>query len=387
MPRKLTVFPRAWLWLVDESIPVLVKKKYSPRDSWKDKPFSQEDSRFFFKGIDELSSLFTEERPRGMPAYFNHPKYRSAYLLYFFPLQAAKFLALFQGHSAAIEAALKHAEKSGVLKVADIGVGPGTASLSLLLTLLEMQLEGKTKEIPQIEFHWFDTQASIMADGLILVEQISNQFPKLRGKVQVHTHVMPWWKAAAQLPENLSLVLMGHVLNESSPIQQSTHTFWRSLLNQVSGGGVLILEPATRKTAQHLSHLRDFFFENKFLESKQEHIWGPCLHAGVCPLGDGRDWCHMSVPLQIPGRWFKEFSHSLSSERHWVKFSYLWFASSAYPAPLVDPSYRRVVSDPLSQGGPRGETKVLICEPGTASHWPVSIQDQVGRGDVIEVTP
>src|SRR3954467_13416455 len=99
-------FPPAWLWLVDEAIPTYVKKHYSPRESWKDKPFAKEDAHFFFRGIEELSELFTEERPRNIPAYFNHPKYRSSYLLYFLPLQAAKFLTLFQMHSKAIDAAI-----------------------------------------------------------------------------------------------------------------------------------------------------------------------------------------------------------------------------------------------------------------------------------------
>src|SRR5689334_3916352 len=114
-------FPPAWLWLVDEAIPTWVKKNYSPRDSWRDKPFSQEDAKFFFKGIEELSDLFTEERPKGMIPYFQHPKYRSSYLLYFLPLQAAKFLTLFQFYPAAIEATLDHGFKTGVIRIADLG--------------------------------------------------------------------------------------------------------------------------------------------------------------------------------------------------------------------------------------------------------------------------
>ena len=84
VPISTTQFPAAWPWFIDEVIPQWVKTHYSPRESWKDKPFSKEDARFFFKGINELSQLFTEERPKGLPPYFQHPKYRSSYLLYFF---------------------------------------------------------------------------------------------------------------------------------------------------------------------------------------------------------------------------------------------------------------------------------------------------------------
>src|SRR5688500_7744702 len=91
-------FPASWTWLVDEAGPALVKSRYSPRESWKTKPFTPDDARFFFRGVSELSELFTEERPREMPAYFQHPKFRSSYLLYFLPLQAAKFLSIFRLH-------------------------------------------------------------------------------------------------------------------------------------------------------------------------------------------------------------------------------------------------------------------------------------------------
>src|SRR4051812_11812209 len=77
IPPPAREFPPAWLWLVDEAIPALVKERYSPRENWKGKPFSKEDAHFFFRGIEELSDLFTEERPKNMPAYLNHPKFRS----------------------------------------------------------------------------------------------------------------------------------------------------------------------------------------------------------------------------------------------------------------------------------------------------------------------
>ena len=115
--RKQTVpvskFPAAWVWFADELLPSWVKTHYSPRESWKGKPFSTEDAHFFSKGVGELSELFTEERPTKLPDYFAHPRYRSGYLLYFLPLQAAKFLTIFEIHQAAIQAALKDGFEKG----------------------------------------------------------------------------------------------------------------------------------------------------------------------------------------------------------------------------------------------------------------------------------
>jgi hypothetical protein len=364
-PTELVAFPPAWTWLVDEAIPAYVKERYSPRESWKGKPFGKEDVRFFFKGIEELSELFTEDRG-SMPAYFNHPRFRSAYLLYFLPMQAAKFVALFERHPAAIEAALKD---GGTLRVADLGAGPGTASLALLLYLLARG----PRELPAIELDWYDNQASILADGQALVLGMASAFPRLRGKVTVRTHTTPWWKIAHQ---ETSLVLVGNVLNES-PAPAGA---WNTLLERVGGGGALIVEPASRQSSQALSQLRDDLLENEALEPTARSFWGPCPHAERCPLATGRDYCHFSVPVRIPGNWFREFSVGLGSERQWVKFSYLWIASRAHRAPPPPKGMKLVLSDPLKSAS---GTSVLLCEPERPGRLPVSSDSDLRRGDLI----
>ena len=375
-----TRFPAAWPWLVDEAIPAFVKIRYSPKENWKNKPFGKEDAAFFFKGIEELSKLFTEERPQKMPSYFQHPKFRSSYLLYFFPLQAAKILAAFALHPQAMQAALKHSQKEGVLRVADLGCGPGTASLAFLLWALEYSISSKS-ELPPIELEWFDTNPAILEDGRLLVEELSSHFPRLRGKVSLKMHVAPWWKAPSLLSGDTSLLFMAHVLNEgrgSRATQENTALIdlWGAMLAKTNGGGILILEPAERRTSQFLSRLRDQLLETKLIQEKPSSLWGPCLHAGRCPLAEGRDLCHFSIPTRIPGEWFKDFSKKLSSEKLWVKFSYLWIASSSFPAPVPDPLLRRVISDPIAA------STVLICEPGRPERF--SGRD-LWRGDIVKI--
>ena len=384
--RPVPNFPPAWLWLVDEAIPNWVKKQYSPRESWKDKPFGPMDAQFFFKGIQELSDLFTEERPKGMPAYFLHPKYRSAYLLYFVPLQAAKIISLFRLHPDAPEAALRHGRENGTIRIADVGAGPGTASIAFLLWLMGRKLE-MGEELPHVELNWFDTNATTMEDGKALVELLSSHFPRLRGRVQVTTHVAPIWKAASILKEEQSLIFLAHVLNEA-PIarDQSLASSFTGLLEKMSGGGMLLIEPAARRPAQMLAHLRDQMLEEKWIENSPASIWGPCLHAGKCPLGEGRDWCHFSVPVEIPGEYFRIFSRNLSSERQWLKFTYIWIASKAYPAPVPATQMRRVVSDPLSANKDTAST-VLLCEPEQPYRYKVAAGATIHRGDMIKKIP
>jgi hypothetical protein len=424
IPQPDVGFPPAWLWLVDELIPEHVKRHYSPRESWKDKPFSTEDVRFFSKGVLELSELFTTERSSGfgsrLPNYFLHPKFRSAYLLYFLPLQMAKFVTLFERHPEAVDAALDHGRKQGKLVVADLGSGPGTASLAFLLLLL-----ARRGELPPIELIWFDLNRTVMEDGKALAEALASQFPRLRGKLTIRTHVDPWWTAPRALATGLepgmkcSLILLGHVLNETRQIpgsgkprkenapldpendpdngyengegegeveaqatsEKNLHPIWQELWDVADGGGVLMVEPASKGASQNLSRLRDQLISDEVVAPEASSIWGPCLHAEACPVARGRDWCHFSVPVKVPSKWFRMFSEALGSERQWLKYSYLWLASKAYPGPQHDPRMRRVLSDPMSASKEQGE--VLLCEPGHPGRVMSPARDPLWRGDLI----
>lgn len=395
-------FPSGWNSWVDELIPALVKFRFSPKESWKTKPFSKDDARFFLKGIQELSELFTQERPRDLPAYFRHPRFRSAYLLYFLPLQAAKFVLLFQRHAKAIETALAHGKKTGTLRIADLGAGPGTASFALLLVLLDKWKFAPTS-IPLIELIWLDTNSQSMDDGRLLLEKFLEAHPELKDRLKLRIETAPWWKAPQLLKGDVSLVLMGNVLNEApadlqrrsgrpeaeeafegdSPVKAEVPSEWKDLLRIAKGAGILIVDPAARRSSQGLSRLRDLLLTEHHSENPKELlIWGPCLHMGACPMAHGRDWCHFSFPTRVPGKWFRDFSLGLGSERHWLKFSYLWLASNEYPAPVPERDLRLVISDPL--GGAKQD--VLLCEPGRVPRkFRSSKNKDLHRGDVIRM--
>lgn len=388
-------WPKCWLWFVDEFVPSYVKKHYSPKDTWKDKPFSTEDVRFFSKGVEELSDLFTEERShsfgRSLPAYFAHPKFRSSYLLYFLPLQAAKFLTLYHKHSGAMDLMLKKKDAEAPLRVADIGSGPGTASLALLMYLLETSPD----HLPQFEFHWLDTDLGVLRDGRALIESLSQMFPKLRGKVTLHTYQEPWWKAPQVLTSGegsadpkFDLIAFGHVLNEATQSkafrsEQARLSYWEQIFARTQGAGVLFVEPAARGPSQQIAQMRNEFVESGIIQNQRESIWGPCLHSGVCPLAEGRDWCHFSENLQIPGKWFREFSKGLGSERHWIKYSYLWIAAPGFPAKKPSPKARLVVSDPLQEKGPAySKQQVLLCQPERVEKVDLPRGKELFRGDL-----
>ncbi len=361
--KRISSYPPEWLHLVDTLIPSYVKETYSPKPAWRLKPFSEVDTSFFSQSILALSALFTEDRPHKVPAYFQHARYRSAYMLYFLPLSAAKFLNLFRLHEAALASLLplKH------ITILDLGSGPATASLTLLIFLARLDHK------PELTIHLVDTNAHIMRDG----EALLNRFAEHLGiKLTVHRHASTFWEAP--LPEKIDFTILGNLLNEADAPRAKQAPFWQDLYKRSQHAGILFVEPAARSSSQKLGSLRDSFLETHIKSDNPATIWGPCLHAGKCPLATGRDWCHFSFPSHIDGKLFKKFSQKLGSERTWVKYSYLWLASPHTPALKINnPDIRLVVSDRLTD-----DQSVLICEPKTARKI---IHATARRGTVISL--
>jgi len=369
---------------MDESLPHWVKTYYSPKESWKGKPFTEVDAQFFLKGIRDLSDIFTDDRDRNLPAYLNHPKYRSSYLLYWLPLQSAKFNSLFIAHAQALQAALKHGKKTGTMRVLDLGAGPGTASIALLLALLDPSVDAD--QIPEkIELNLVDQNSTIIQDGKSLIEHLVTHYPKLKNKVTVNTFPYDWkeWGVRSWKDQESSLILFGHVLNEGAQAPQLKH--FEPYLKGMRGGGMLIVEPAAKNPSQMLSRLRDHFFETQALAALPGSLWGPCLHAGRCPLANGKDWCHFSIPTKLPSKWFAYLSRGLSTEKEWLKYSYLWIASAESPSPATKANLRRVVSDPIPAKTMRLSDLVLLCEPEVTLRYALKKNERYWRGDLMEL--
>jgi hypothetical protein len=374
-------FPARWTSVLDEAVPAFVKERFSPSPAWKDKPFSKEDVNFFSKGLIELSEFFTSERDgERLPNYFTTARFRSSYFLYFFGLQGAKFLTLFDRHPAAIRAALDHAAETGVLRIVDLGSGPGTASLAFLVFILDGLLEGasarKTTLPFSIELHWIDHNATIMKDGEAFLERILACFPEIDGSIGLKTEARAWWKHPADFSFDASLVLIGNLLNEAPEDARIFQQGLAPFLKDPKGAGVLILEPAFREASQRVARIRD----EVVVSDRPLPVWGPCLHSGKCPLASGRNWCHFSVPAELPGSFFRKFSIKLGGIRDWLKFSFVWLAARESEKRARPPSgWVRVISDPMRT--PHG-TQNLICRPERFTYTKTP-RKPLFRGEVI----
>ncbi len=137
-----------------------------------------------------------------------------------------------------------------------------------------------------------------------------------------------------------------------------------------------MLEPAFKSAAHRLSQIRD----ELVLRDDPFPIWGPCLHTLKCPLAEGRDWCHFSVPAKLPGKLFRKFSIKLGSVRDWLKFSFVWIAAKdSAKKTKPEKGFVRVVSDPLKT--PQGSTN-QICRPEQVEYMPTPYKP-IFRGEII----
>lgn len=386
-------FPKLWRLTLDDVVPAFVKERFSPQDSWKNKPFRQEDVAFFSKGLLELSDFFTEDRQGSkLPNYFTTAKFRSSYFLYFFALQGAKFLTLFDRYPLAIEAAAAHARKTGVLRVLDVGAGPGTASIAFFIHVfdrLARDMEGKGKLPFKIELHWVDHNKAILDDGKVFFErllgELSELYPDLSADVSLTTSTRAWWQHPREFNFEASLVLFGNVLNESND-PRAFHQGLAPFLKNPQGAGVLMIEPAFKSASQRLSQIHDEWLAER--EFKPSPIWGPCLHSGACPLASGRDWCHFSVPAELPGEFFRKFSIKLGSVRDWLKFSFLWIGADDSKKPILErqKGIARVVSNAMKTNFGQAHQ---VCLPEKIDWVPAAKIRKLAlyRGDVVQWPP
>lgn len=407
-------FPTHWGQFFDEAVPTYVKQRYSPNPKWRDKPFSLEDLNFYAKGVKELSHLLRSDRhevsQRQVVSYFEHPKNRSAYLLYFLNLQAAKFFTVFERHSDALSKAFDIARSENrAFRVLDLGAGPGTASIALLLWA-----QGK-KNCPEFDLTLVDQHMPVLEDAKALLS--SGRTPAQDIRI-IKSNCYNF-----RFDGIYDFSILGHILNETdSPLTKQSE-FLRSVTHHTQGAGVLIIEPADKLSSQNLGSLRNRFLgvekkrysshdhesetsntdelNDSFADTEDltlqetaqdssvttQRLWGPCLHEGTCPLSLSRDWCHFSFPAEIPGKWFSEFSRRLGSKREWLKFSYLWIASERLPPPVRPDHIRLVVSDIMRQH--EQIPLVLLCEPEQTKRISLDILKtknfKILRGDVVKL--
>jgi SAM-dependent methyltransferase len=304
----------------------------------------------YSKGLLQLSELFTEGRERNLAKnYFAHPRFRSSYLLYYLPLQLSKMIWILERHHQTI---FKSLLQKPLLRILDLGAGPGTMSLGLLMYLQKLKYRGT------LELTLVDAQASILKDARQLLESLPFEGQKI-----IQTLSIPALKALKT--RQADLLCVGHMLNEGPTTV--TDRFWSSQPELIR----IHIEPAFRTASRQLISLRAQLIEAGL------PIHGPCPHEGLCPLSRGKDWCHFSEPLDLSSQVFRALSKKLGSTRDWMKFTYL--VAGGLKESLQAP-FGLVISDNLNPK--KGLRSYLTCTPGRATK--IQSQEALRRGQMLK---
>lgn len=356
----------------DDWMPQDVKTHYAPNPKWKDRPFAEEDVRFFSQSVADLSHRFTSKQGSlDSGKLYSQARFRSAYLLYYLPFQASKFRWIFDRHGDAWSRSVPTATRH--LQLWDWGAGCGTATLAFLLWCLEKR-PSFFSSLTSIEAVWVEPEFALLNDGErllnLLLEKAGHPIAVKVRKIPVGMERFDASREAELPSDAFRLSFFGHVWNEGLSKHPRSQELASKLI-RFSGGHALFAEPAHASIAQWISRLRDAHTELRIL--------GPCLHQGVCPLSTGRDWCHFTPRVDLGLKWWKAISRSIGPEREFLKLSYVFFANTERWQPSAS-EQRLVVSDII----PKPRPHVLLCDPEKPIVLPIANPDaKIFRGDVV----
>lgn len=271
------------------------------------------------------------------------------------------------------------------LRILDLGAGLGAMTWGVARALEAAGAKGRVE--------------SLLVDAdpraLEVATKIAAAAPRGPIDLAITTRVQ---RVGGKLPQ-ADLVFVGQVLSEldsdlDAPARVAKHAALVSELLRDSvadRGALVIVEPALRDRTRHLHAIRDR------LVGEGSSIFGPCLHAELCPaLSREEDWCHEDVAVDLPA-WLVPLARAAGLRFQGLTFSHLVLRKDEerLVTRLKEGGLRlRVVSDVMRT---KGKTELFACtadgrrmrlrrlerdEKAAASGW-----DELHRGDVLTVAP
>jgi len=302
----------------------------------------------------ELSRRFTRERHPSRLSYMDNPQLRAAYLAYFVPVNLAKVQELLDE----LSPVLHWGCSNGVMRVLELGCGPGTGIMGVLdWATARALLQGGGLECVAID-------RSAQALGICrkvwdqYVAPVASQPCRLRllhGDLQ---HDWPGVLGRVSGAAPYDLIIVQNVLSElyvDAPDRVERRAgIVAAALNLLSEEGtVMLVEPALRDSSRELHHVRD-----RLLEMKGCTVYSPCLHERACPaLVERDDWCHEERAWTPPG-WIQTIDKEVGFIKDALKFSYLLLRKDGRTVVERDPHLYRVVSELRVM---KGEKRAWLC--------------------------
>ena len=325
----------------------------------------------------QLSNLFTKERKILPSQYLNNKSLRRAYILYFLPSNIYKI------HLPLKELSL-HPKKilsKKLLKILDLGSGPGTTILGIL------DFFSNQKKMPSLEFTAIDS----VAENLSIAKDLFKLFTEnINIDASLKTFKINIEKAGTIPQVTYDIIILSNILNELFYDDNKRIPKRVSFLNAIidkfltPDGSCIIIEPALRETTRGMLDVRDNLIKNGF------KIYSPCLIDEPCPaLLNPKDWCHEDIPW-IPPVIIKELDKMTGLRKDSLKFSYLVLRKDKLSlTDVLEKNSYRIVSEPLIS---KGKLEFYICGHGgrqlvtrlDKDETPSNIQFQkLQRGDIV----
>jgi len=325
----------------------------------------------------QLSNLFTKERKILPSQYLNNKSLRRAYILYFLPSNIYKI------HLPLKELSL-HPKKilsKKLLKILDLGSGPGTTILGIL------DFFSNQKKMPSLEFTAIDS----VAENLSIAKDLFKLFTEnINIDASLKTFKINIEKAGTIPQDTYDIIILSNILNELFYEDNKRIAKRVSFLNTIidkfltPDGSCIIIEPALRETTRGMLDVRDNLIKNGF------KIYSPCLIDEPCPaLLNPKDWCHEDIPW-IPPVIIKELDKMTGLRKDSLKFSYLVLRKDKLSlTDVLEKNSYRIVSEPLIS---KGKLEFYICGHGgrqlvtrlDKDETPSNIQFQkLQRGDIV----
>lgn len=350
------------------------------------KSYSREDLSYLdplVKDIQELSDLFTTERPEQFTNYTQTAQSSLAYGLFFFPQSFVKTMYVMAELLEFWKWSPK-LEGNRPLRILDLGAGLGAVGTAAALMVRQA--------FPDTTIHLHATDHS--PESLNWLKKLwgdnTGQLTNIKLETQT-ANALHYPKLANNANAKYDLILLGFSLNEilsKLPIEQKLD-WLNQLASQLSPNGLLIiLEPALQQTAQSLQRLSDLW-----ISTKRGYRWGGYLHQGPCPiLTSQKHWNHevrhWQPPTSIEYLNRTLWRHSAQN----LKFS---FTALSHQPPLAfgpSPQLIRLVSpmslmkaefifNGVASDGNLHTYHALIR--GLKKHDLKIIQEQFERGDIL----
>ena len=294
----------------------------------------------------QLSNLFTKERKILPSQYLNNKSLRGAYIIYFLPSNIYKI------HLPLKELSL-HPKKilsKKLLKILDLGSGPGTTILGIL------DFFSKQKKRPSLEFTAIDS----VAENLTIAKDLFKLFAEnINIDASLKTFKINIEKAGTIPQDTYDIIILSNILNELFYEDNKRIAKRVSFLNTIidkfltPDGSCIIIEPALRETTREMLEIRDSLVKNGF------KIYSPCLMNQPCPaLLNPKDWCHEDIPW-IPPVIIKEIDKLTGLRKDSLKFSYLVLRKDKLSlTDVLEKNSYRIVSEPLIS---KGKIEFFIC--------------------------